>query len=91
MPQLRDGLPENLIVSKNSKEETQEQLKLCFNGINESDDEEETVFSCNDLITSLDMINETLTTVNESQHEATPGKSAISSLSIAVAPEPFKQ
>ena len=81
-------MPENLIVSMSSKEESQENLKLCFNGINESDEEEETVFSCNDLITSLDMINETLTTVNESQHEATPGKTAISSLSITVVPEP---
>ena len=65
-------------------------MKLCFNGINESD-EEETVFSCNDLITSLNMTNETLTTVIESQHEATPAKSAMSSVPIAVAPEPLKQ
>ena len=90
MPQLQDGLPENLLVSKKSEEETQEKLKLCFNGINESDEEEEIVFSCNDLITSLDM-NETLTTVNESLHEATPGRSAVSSLSIAVIPETLKQ
>ena len=51
----------------------------------EDDEDELVVFSATDLITSADLCNETLTTVNEREsfHEGTPAKAIQSSKSTA--------
>ena len=36
---LQDGLPENLVVSRSPKGEFKETLRLCFDGIDESEEE----------------------------------------------------
>ena len=51
----------------------------------EDDEDELVVFSATDLITSADLCNETLTTVNEREsfHEGTPARAIQSSKSTA--------
>ena len=82
---LNDGLPENLVVGKTSTESNEdcaENVLLCFDKVDD-DEDELVVFSCTDLINSIDLCNETLTTVNEREsfHEGTPARAIQSSRS----------